>query len=437
LADGDHREDTGAEGRLLRTLERLLANEEIALEAGLGRAVLLVAEALRADKVDALILDPATETLVAAGTSPTPMGRRELAIGMDRLPIANGGREVDVFQTGFPYLTGDAEADPGQLQGFTQGLGIRSSIVVPLEVSGVRRGVLLASSAEPDFFQDEDLRFLNAVARWVGMVVHRGELLTRVTAEAEEQGRRLAADELIAVLAHDMRNRVTPVKTRIDMIRRRSRREGRERDLRDADAAAEALDRFDRLIADLLDANRLEQGLFAIDPRPIDLAALARETAAAFSTPESPIVVRAPGEVVVCADPDRIRQVVENLLANAVKHSPPREPVMVEVDATTVGAERWAVVTVADRGPGIAPEIAARLFRRFVRGPGSSGLGLGLYLARRIAAVHGGELSVESKPGLGARFRLALPGAGTSDAAGPGGNGVGADAEAESGDTVG
>jgi two-component system, OmpR family, sensor kinase len=406
----------GTEGRLLATLERLLAIDEIALEAGLGRAADLVAEALHADKVDALILDPATESLVAAGTSATPMGRRQHAIGMDRLPIANGGREVDVFQTGFPYLTGDAAADPGQLPGITRGLGIRSSIVVPLEVSGVRRGVLLASSDKEHFFTDEDLRFLIAVSRWVGMVLHRGELLTRVATEAEEHGRRLAADELIAVLAHDMRNRITPVKTRIDMIRRRSRREGRERDLRDADAAALALDRFDRLVADLLDASRLEQGLFAIDPRPIDLSALARETAAAFTTPESPIVVRAPDEVVAFADPDRIRQVLENLLANAVKHSPPREPIAVEVEATAAGGERRAAVTVADRGPGIAPEMAARLFRRFARGPGSSGLGLGLYLASRIASAHGGALSVDSTPGGGARFRLTLPGVGTPDA---------------------
>jgi two-component system, OmpR family, sensor kinase len=434
LSNRDACEDTGTEGRLLRTLERLLAIEEISLEAGLGRAAHLVAEALRADKVDALILDPATESLVAAGTSATPMGHREHAIGMDRLPIANGGREVDVFQTGFPYLTGDAAADPGQLQGLTRGLGIRSSIVVPLEVSGVRRGVLLASSATPDFFTDADLRFLIAVARWVGMVVHRGELLTRVTAEAEEQGRRLAADELIAVLAHDLRNRVTPVKTRIDMIRRRSRREGRERDLRDADAAAAALDRFDRLIADLLDASRLEQGLFAIDPRPIDLAALARETAAAFTTPESPIAVRSPDEVIVYADPDRIRQVIENLLANAVKHSPPGEAITVEVDATAAGDGRRAIVTVADRGPGIAPEMTARLFRRFARGPGSSGLGLGLYLASRIAAVHGGQLSVESTPGVGARFVLTLPDAGTADAEAQGASGD--DVNAERGDAA-
>jgi len=413
-SDGD---GAVAPGRLLDTLQQLLAIEEGNLDAGLTRAAGLVAEALDADKVDALLRDPASDSLVARGTSPTPMGRREHAIGMDRLPVANGGREVEVFLTGEPYLTGRAEEDPGMLPGFTRGLGIRSSAVVPLDVAGARRGVLFASSAEPDFFAEEDLRFLATVARWVGMVAHRGELLAAAAAEAEEQGRRLAADELVAVLAHDLRNRITPLKTRIDLIRRRARREGRERDLRDADEAAAALDGFGRLIADLLDASRLEQGLFTVDAQPVDLAEMARETAAAFATPAHPIEVRAADEVVVCADPDRVRQALANLLANAVKHSPPEEPVAVEVAFEPRPDGPWAVATVADRGPGIAPELVPRLFRRFGRGPDSTGLGLGLYLASRIAEAHGGALTVDSAPGAGARFRPALPDASPSDEA--------------------
>jgi signal transduction histidine kinase len=69
----------------------------------------------------------------------------------------------------------------------------------------------------------------------------------------------------------------------------------------------------------------------------------------------------------------------------------------------------WVLLTVADQGPGVPPHVLPKLFERFVRGPSSSGLGLGLYLARQIALAHGGTLEVESSPGKGARFVLALP----------------------------
>src|SRR3954451_10848782 len=129
--------------RLLATLEQLLAVEIVDLSAALDRACQLVAEALSADKVDAMFHDLATDTLVAAGTSPTPMGQKQRAIGMHRLQRANGGREVAVYLSGRPYATGRADRDPEQLRGITEGLGVRSVIIVPLIVDGTRRGVFL------------------------------------------------------------------------------------------------------------------------------------------------------------------------------------------------------------------------------------------------------------------------------------------------------
>ena len=285
MADGQHAASSGPDGnRLLATLEQLLAIEETDLHGALDRACQMVAEALRADKVDAALYDASTETLVAAGTSHTPMGRKQHAIGMNRLPVANGGREVDVFLTGVPYATGQADQDPGQLRGMTEGLGIRSAIMVPLEVAGTRRGVFLASSTQPNFFAEDDIRFLEAVSRWVGMIAQRAELTERIATEAREQGRRVAADELIATLAHDLGNLLAPVKGRIDLLQRRARREDRPRDLRDVEEAARAVNRVVSLVADLLDSSRLEQGLFALNRQPADLVDLVRETCAALAT---------------------------------------------------------------------------------------------------------------------------------------------------------
>jgi two-component system OmpR family sensor kinase len=108
-------------------------------------------------------------------------------------------------------------------------------------------------------------------------------------------------------------------------------------------------------------------------------------------------------------DPNRIRQALENVLSNAIKFSPLGAAVAVELDVESAGAGCCAVVTVSDQGPGIPPELFPRLFDRFARGPGSSGLGIGLYLASRIVAAHGGMLTADPNSTVGARFQMKLP----------------------------
>src|SRR3954447_8059726 len=399
----------GEHDRLLVTLERLLAIEATEFGGALSQAASLVAEALGAEKVDAFILDPAVSTLVAVGVSDTPLGQRQVALGLNRLPLANGGRVVEIFESGTSYRTGRAERDARELVGIKQALGVRSTIGTLLRVDGAARGVLQASSTRPNAFAGRDLQFLEAVARWVGMVAHRAELVERIAAEAIERGRRRVAEELITVLAHDLRNYLTPLKGRIDLIRRRALRDGRQDFVADAEEMSLTLARLQRLIADLLDVGRLEQGIFAVDPQPIDLVALVQDAAARFRAEQTEICVEAPVQLVLSADPDRIDQALENLLANALKRSPEGAPVAVTAAEEQRETGRWAVVTVSDQGPGIPPEMLPRLFTRFAAGPGSTGLGLGLYLASNIAAAHDGTLKVDSTPGKGARFELALP----------------------------
>ena len=224
--------------RRLPTLERLLAIQATDLKSALVEASDLLAEALAADKVDVFLHDPAIGSLVAVGTSDTPMRRRQHALGLDRLPLANGGRTVEVYQTGQPYLTGRADQDPGVLPGVVRELGVRSMIVVPLDVAGARRGVLSAASGQPNHFGERDLRFLETVADWVAMVAHRAELVERVAAQAADQGRRVAAEELITVLAHDLRNYLAPLQGHVGLLRRRAERDGRARDVESATLAA-------------------------------------------------------------------------------------------------------------------------------------------------------------------------------------------------------
>jgi two-component system OmpR family sensor kinase len=182
--------------RRLTMLQRLLSLQAVDLQTVLGQVAAVLAETLGADKADVFLHEAASDSLVAAGMSDTPMSRRELAIGMNRLPVANGGLTVSVFQTGRSYVDGRADKNPEELRGIREGLAVRSSMAAPLEMGDDRRGVLLATSARQDAFSEEDLAFLEAVAGWVGMVAHRAELVEQIAREAEARGRRLAADEL-------------------------------------------------------------------------------------------------------------------------------------------------------------------------------------------------------------------------------------------------
>ncbi|MDP9378772.1 MAG: GAF domain-containing protein [Chloroflexota bacterium] len=164
----DDNEPLTRQDTLLDTLEALMAIEATELKGALDQAADLLVGALGADKIDVSLHDPSIDTLVAMGISDTPMGRRQQQIGMDRLPVANGGRVVQVYETGEPYLTGRADEDPHVLLGFTHGLGIRSFLLVPLDINGERRGVVQAASSQVDAFTDEHRRFLEAVSRWVG-----------------------------------------------------------------------------------------------------------------------------------------------------------------------------------------------------------------------------------------------------------------------------
>src|SRR5438874_1947503 len=200
MVEGEHATETGGgRGRddPLALLEQLFAIEATGLDEALDEAAQLVSTALAADKVDAFLYDPATATLVARGTSDTPLGRRQHAIGLDRLPLANGGRIVRVFQEGAADRSGRLDRDPDELPGIVEGLGVRSSICVPLLVAGEKRGALLACSARPDYFTVGDLHFLGVVGRWVGMVARRAELVEQLAAGATEAGRRDAAEQVI------------------------------------------------------------------------------------------------------------------------------------------------------------------------------------------------------------------------------------------------
>jgi two-component system OmpR family sensor kinase len=177
------------------------------------------------------------------------------------------------------------------------------------------------------------------------------------------------------------------------------------------------------LVEELLMLARLDQQR-PLDPRPVDLAALVEDVVsdARVIDPGRPITVRADGQhpgALVTGDLERLRQVVRNLVGNALQHTPAGTPVHVAVEAVTGDGDRGTDqvrLTVADEGPGIPAETRSHLFERFYQGDPrrGRGSGLGLAIVRTIVEAHDGTVEVRDTGGRGSEFQVTLPAAATS-----------------------
>jgi signal transduction histidine kinase len=172
--------------------------------------------------------------------------------------------------------------------------------------------------------------------------------------------------------------------------------------------------RLERLTRDLLEASRIDARRVVLEQRELDLpelvSGLVNQIAGALGS--HPVSVDIAGEPPrVWADPLRIEQILTNVLENASKYSDDGAPIRIGV----AGANGGTVLSIQDRGRGIAPDEIPRLFDRYYqtkRARGAErGLGLGLYITRGLVEAHGGRIDVESAPGLGSTFRIWFPAA--------------------------
>jgi signal transduction histidine kinase len=221
--------------------------------------------------------------------------------------------------------------------------------------------------------------------------------------DSEQKVRQFAADA-----SHELRTPLTTIKGYAELYRQGAL--GPDR-LPDAMRRIEQeSDRMSRLVAELLELARLDR-MSSLDLRETDLSLLVRDAAADATAVESgrPVYAEAPPRLVAVVDESRIRQVLANLLGNVREHTPPGTPVAVRL----AEAGQGVVLEVADSGPGMTAENAARAFDRFHRGTTApndrAGSGLGLSIVQAIATAHGGQAAIESAPGRGTRVRVWLP----------------------------
>ncbi|HZG04405.1 MAG TPA: ATP-binding protein [Streptomyces sp.] len=240
--------------------------------------------------------------------------------------------------------------------------------------------------------------------------VHRLVVTLRGT-EARRRTERSHA-ELIATVAHELRSPLTSVKGFTATLLAKWERftdDQKRLMLETVDADA---DRVTRLITELLDISRIDSGRLEIRRQPVDMAAAVdRHLRAHVAAGQDPgrfacrITRPLPA---LWADPDKIDQVLGNLLENAVRHGAGTITIEVAPARTKTGDEGTAV-TVSDEGPGIPEESMSRVFTRFWRGSKRGGTGLGLYIVKGIVEAHGGTITVGRSPAGGAEFRFTLP----------------------------
>ncbi|MFI5668846.1 ATP-binding protein [Streptomyces sp. NPDC051704] len=222
--------------------------------------------------------------------------------------------------------------------------------------------------------------------------------------------------ELIATVAHELRSPLTSVKGFTATLLAKWERftdDQKRLMLETVDADA---NRVTRLIAELLDISRIDSGRLEVRRQPVDIAtAVGRHVQALTANGQAPdrFLVRVGCALPdLWADPDKIDQILGNLLENAVRHGEGTVTIDVSPTSLTNAAgktEKGTAVTVTDEGPGIPEESMGRVFTRFWRGSKRGGTGLGLYIVKGIVEAHGGTITVGRGPGGGAEFRFILP----------------------------
>ena len=284
--------------------------------------------------------------------------------------------------------------------------GVLSYIAAPFCARGQVLGALtLVTTARSGRRYDAvDVRTAEELADRVAAALDNAALYKR------EQEAVRARDDFLSIASHELRTPLTPLRLQIQILRRlvaHGATLARDKLAVSLDTLERQTERLGRLVSDLLDVSRITAGKLTLHRERLDLAEVAREVVeryAGISRSRIALQTRsAPGNW----DRARLEQVATNLLANAIKYGEGK-PIEVVV-ALEDGA---ALLAVRDRGIGIAAQDADRIFGRFERATSATsygGLGLGLFIAQQIATAHGGRISVESAPGQGATFTVALP----------------------------
>jgi PAS domain S-box-containing protein len=330
------------------------------------------------------------------------------------------GNVVDVNQAALNMFGLASRADAIEHGSFAN-MNLRDAEGRPIAPQEMPQARALAGQTVPDYLalarhlitgRDLDLSIAAAPIESGGIV--GAVLVIRDITALQELDRK--KDEFLSVASHELRTPLTTIKGYTQLLAQTVNDLQPEERATYINAVLGEIERMMGLISELLDVSRIETNRLQIHPQPIRWLQFIEGRISAFRVQHPMREIRfdlKAEETTVVADPDRMRQVVDNLLSNALKYSP--EGSDIDVGVASVGAS--VLTSVTDHGIGIPRDEIPQLFERFHRARNVSsryygGLGLGLYIARAIVEAHGGVITVESEEGTGSTFTLSLPAAG-------------------------
>jgi signal transduction histidine kinase len=286
-----------------------------------------------------------------------------------------------------------------------QSQNIQSCAIFPLTSRGRVIGALTVYYRQRQTFEPEVVEGLSLLAHYAGSAI-QNSLLYQQELEAQRQ-----KDEFFSLVTHEIRSPLTSISGYAQLMLRRLPPEGDAILRRSAVTIVEQSRRMQELVDNLLDLSRLSLGRFSLDKMKVDLAGLARQVVESLqiTSAHHTLHLTAPEHLLVICDGQRIHQVFENLIGNAIKYTPGGGPVEVIVTPGETEVE----VSVRDQGIGIGPEHLPHIFERYYQGETAegarAGLGVGLNVCLEIVQAHGGRIWAESEGGKGSVFHFTLP----------------------------
>jgi signal transduction histidine kinase len=284
----------------------------------------------------------------------------------------------------------------------------RTAVAVPLNLEEGLGSLLVLSGPFTPVFGTDEVDRLGLWATAITAGLDRVMLTERITALEQSKS------QFLNLASHELRGPITVIRGYLSMAESGSLGKLSSELQQVLPLLISRADEMNALVEQMIEAARLEEGRLELHPEQTDLREIAKralEQVRPLADSKHQLVIDSPEEQVnVVVDPERVATIVSNLLSNAIKYSPAGG----EVRCSVYRESRMAKVRVSDRGVGIASRDMPRLFTRFGRINNKAtnhipGTGLGLYLSRELARMHGGDLTVESVPGKGSTFTLMVP----------------------------